>query len=384
MGHIDIHTVLVLTAISLGAVSVAMPLIMGRGISPAARLAQASLVCQTMGWVCIIASEQWSGHWLDPALSTASMAFASVANFLLFFALQDWLGLRPGRKLLLWLTALMPLGYALSFSHYSVRVGVANFLLASQLLIVARAALWPTRGASLPWRVLICLCYFSVAVVTVGRGVLGAFYTELYPSFQSPHPVNVIAQMTANVALVLTTVAILVAWRDETDAKLRQQASTDGLTGLLNRHAWDQQAPVLFNQARRHGTPLALFMLDLDHFKRVNDIQGHEVGDQVLRLFGGVLQTHRRSGDLAARIGGEEFALLLPHTDQTAAVLIEKRLRAALKTDCGLHPKLTIDYSAGLAMLQPGDSSLTSFMARADAGLYLAKSLGRGRLEIVG
>jgi diguanylate cyclase (GGDEF)-like protein len=125
-------------------------------------------------------------------------------------------------------------------------------------------------------------------------------------------------------------------------------------------------------------------MLDLDHFKRINDTRGHEVGDQVLRLFSTVLLTHRRSSDLAARIGGEEFALLLPHTDRASALLIEQRQRAALKMTCGLQPDLTVDYSAGLALLQPTDDSLTTFMVRADTGLYLAKSQGRGRLQAVG
>jgi diguanylate cyclase (GGDEF)-like protein len=384
MGHIDVLTVLVLTALNLGTVSVALPLIMGPGISRAARMAQASLVCQTLGWVCIIASDAWSGHWLDPTLSTASMAFASAANYCMFLALEDWLGPRPGRRALLLLTVLMPLGYALSFSLYSVRVGYANFLLAAQLLVVARAALWPQRGASLPWRALLTLCYSAVAVATVGRGVLGGFYPALYPNFQAAHPVNVIAQLTANIALVLTTVSVLVAWREEADARLRLQAYTDALTGLLNRHGWDGRAPALFDQARRHGTPLALLMLDLDHFKQINDTLGHDVGDQVLRLFSEVLQAHRRSSDLCARVGGEEFALLLPHTDRAAAVVIEQRLRSALKAACAQQPRLAVNYSAGLAVLQPGDDTLTTFMVRADSGLYLAKSQGRGRLQIVG
>lgn len=387
MGKIDIFTVLVLTAINLATVSLALPLIMGRGISTAARLAQVSLLCQTTGWVCIIASDQWNGHWLDPVLSTASMAFASAANCTMYFALQDWLGRRPARRALLALAVLMPMAYALSFSHYAVRVGLANLFFAGQLALVARAALWPKRnrqGNSLPWRALLSLCYCAVAVASLSRGILGAFYPELYPNFQSPHPVNVVAQLTANVALVLTAVAVLVAWREEADAKLREQAYTDGLTGLLNRHGWDARAPSLFDQARRHGTPLALIMLDLDHFKRINDTQGHEVGDQVLRLFSAVLQDHRRSSDLAARIGGEEFALLLPHTSQEAAVLIEQRLRLALQAACEPQPVLTVDYSAGLALLQPTDLSLTLLMVRADAALYRAKGDGRGRLQLAG
>jgi diguanylate cyclase (GGDEF)-like protein len=379
---ISVYTILLLTALNMSTVSVALPLIMGKGISRAARLAQASLVSQTLGWIAIIFSGFWAGHWLDPTLSTASMAFASLANCLMFFALQDWLGKRPGQRLLLLLTVLMPIGYALSFSNYSLRVGYANFLLAGQFLIVARATLWPRVAASLPWRSLISLCYFSVAVATIGRGVLGGFYPELYPSFQAAHPINVVAQLVINVTLILIAVAVLVAWREEAEAQLREHAYTDNLTSLLNRHGWEQSAPPLLDHARRHGTPLAIMVLDLDHFKRINDTQGHEVGDQVLRLFGRVIQENCRSSDLAARVGGEEFALLLPQTDEGAALLFEQRLRSALQRACQRQPQLKVDYSAGLALLQPTDTTLTTFLVRADTSLYQAKHLGRGRLQV--
>lgn len=381
---LDVTTILVLTAANLATVSIALPLIMGRGISRAARLAQLSLIFQTLGWVFIIASEAVTGTWMDPVLSVVSVASAAAANLAMFWSLQEWLGPRPWQRTLIGLVVVLPLGYGLTFEHYSVRVAIANFVLAAQLLLVGRAALWPQRTAPLPWRSLIALCYLVVSGFTVGRGILGGFFPELYPNFAAPHPINIGAQLAANITLALTTVAVLVAWRDEADAKLREQVSTDELTGLLNRRGWDTRAAALFDQARRHRTPLALIMLDLDHFKRINDTLGHEVGDQVLRLFSSVLLKHRRSSDLAARIGGEEFALLLPHTDQAAAVLIEQRLRAALKVICSQQPQLTVEYSAGLALLQPADDSLTTFMVRADSGLYLAKSQGRGRMHAVG
>ena len=85
----------------------------------------------------------------------------------------------------------------------------------------------PIRPASLPWRLLISVCYVSVAVVTVGRGILGGFFPELYPNFQSGHPVNVVAQLTANVALVLTAVGVLVAWREEAEAKEREERARE-------------------------------------------------------------------------------------------------------------------------------------------------------------
>ncbi len=380
MEKLNVLTILVLTALNLSTVSVALLLIMGKGISRAARMAQFSLLSQTLGWVAIISSGFVFGHWLDPVLSTAAMVLASVANYLMFLALQAWLGPRPNQRALIALMVLMPLGYALSFEHYSLRVGYANLMFALQLTIVAQAALGPRQPGGLRWRALVCLCYAAVACASLARGVLGAFYPELYPTFDAPHIVNVLAQLTANMALVLTTVAVLVAWREEAEGQLREQAFTDNITGLLNRHGWDDRAPALFDQARRHNTPLALILLDLDHFKRVNDTQGHEVGDQVLRLVGKVLQSNRRSSDLAARIGGEEFALLLPQTDKRAALHVEQRLRLALLEEGIQQPTLRVGYSAGLALLQAGDRKLTDFMVRADAALYQAKAQGRGRL----
>jgi diguanylate cyclase (GGDEF)-like protein len=283
--------------------------------------------------------------------------------------------------LLLVLAVMLPVGYALTFSNYQLRVAFANFTLAAQFLVVGRSALWPHTKAHLPWRALVAMCYGSVAAFTLGRAILGGFFPDLYPNFAAPHPINVGAQLAANIALVLTTVAVLVAWRDEAEAKLREQAYTDNLTGLLNRHGWHERAPAVFDQSRRHSTPLALMVLDLDKFKNINDTLGHEVGDRVLRLFSEVLSSHRRSSDLAARFGGEEFALLLPHTDRAAAVLIEQRLRSALQAACATQPLLNVDYSAGLAMLNADDTSLTGLMARADTALYQAKDAGRGQLR---
>lgn len=381
MLKLDVLTILILTAANLATVSVALPLIMGRGISRAARLGQISLLLQTLGWIAIIASESVSGTWMDRLLSVFSVSTASAANVAIYWALREWLGPRPGQRLLLVLAVMLPVGYALTFSNYQLRVAFANFTLAAQFLVVGRSALWPHTKAHLPWRALVAMCYFSVAAFTFGRAILGGFFPDLYPNFAAPHPINVGAQLAANIALVLTTVAVLVAWRDEAEAKLREQAYTDNLTGLLNRHGWHERAPAVFDQSRRHSTPLALMVLDLDKFKNINDTLGHEVGDRVLRLFSEVLSSHRRSSDLAARFGGEEFALLLPHTDRAAAVLIEQRLRSALQAACATQPLLNVDYSAGLAMLNADDTSLTGLMARADTALYQAKDAGRGQLR---
>ena len=100
----------------------------------------------------------------------------------------------------------------------------------------------------------------------------------------------------------------------------------------------------------------------------------------MLRLVGRVLQANRRSSDLVARIGGEEFAMLLPQTDRAAALHVEQSLRQAMQQEVTRHPTLKVTHSAGLAMLQPEDASWTGFMVRADRALYQAKAQGRDRV----
>jgi diguanylate cyclase (GGDEF)-like protein len=300
----------------------------------------------------------------------------------MFRALQGWLGPRHGKWLMLALAVLAPLGYALTFDSYPLRVGWSNALLALQLLLVCNATLRPASDLGGGWRWVIFLCTLVMAGFTATRGVLGAFYTQDYPSFSTPHPVNVLALLATNVSLVLVNLAVLVAWREEAESKLRSHAYTDALTGLYNRHHWELRAPAVFDEARRHGNALSLLALDLDYFKRINDTGGHEMGDKVLSLFGRTILENLRSSDLAARIGGEEFVILLPQTDIQAARQFQSRLRIALQQACERDPSLKVDFSAGLANLRQFDTALTSFLARADQALYRAKELGRGRLEV--
>lgn len=382
MAQINVFTVLVLTAFNLFTVSVTLPLLMGRQVSRAARLAQWSLLSQMAGWVCIIASGFWVGHWLDWVLSTATMMFASLAPWLLFGALEQWLGPRQGKHLLLALVVLMPLGYAVLFPHYSPRVGWANFLLAAQLLVVARAALWPARPARRHWRWLLAGCHGLIAAFTFARGVMGAFFPELYPDFQAPHPVNLGAQVAANVVLVLITVALLVAWRDEAEAQLRTMAHTDGLTGVLNHRAWHEQAAAALAHARRHRQPLTVVLFDLDHFKKINDRHGHDVGDRALRLFAQALREEVRESDLAGRLGGEEFAVLLRNTPLNAVHTLELRMRNRLLPEALPTLGFGLPFSAGATDLQPGDAQLDTLLNRADQAMYTAKGNGRAQLVL--
>ena len=127
-------------------------------------------------------------------------------------------------------------------------------------------------------------------------------------------------------------------WQRNQD--LERVAQTDGLTGIANRRAFDQALERAVRRARRTNEPLSLLLLDLDHFKSLNDTAGHQAGDEVLRQFAGILaQAARRPDDVAARYGGEEFALILPSTDQTGAVEVAQRIRENLAAAEIPHPR---------------------------------------------
>ena len=164
--------------------------------------------------------------------------------------------------------------------------------------------------------------------------------------------------------------------------QLREQAIRDGLTGLHNRRLFDELAPVMLSDAERTVSPLALAMIDIDHFKRLNDGFGHQAGDAMLRRIGAFLRLAVRQGDMVFRMGGEEFLILLPHAAGDAALqrLDEWRRRFAEETVEHDGQRLTASFSAGLALFPQDAGNLTELLQRADFALYQAKSEGRNRV----
>lgn len=163
----------------------------------------------------------------------------------------------------------------------------------------------------------------------------------------------------------------------------RQKALIDPLTGLPNRAAWSERLEHEIKQWQQHGNTLSLAMLDLDHFKRINDNYGHLAGDKVLKIIATVLRKRLRSADFIARFGGEEFVLLMPATTPAVGTKLLETLRAAIEA-CPFHFKgerVTITLSMGLASFRPGEHS-DLVLKRADQALYRAKNGGRNRIEL--
>ncbi len=176
------------------------------------------------------------------------------------------------------------------------------------------------------------------------------------------------------------TLARLLAWeldREDTVAELKLLARTDPLTGLVNRRVLFEDLTGEVARAQRYGRPLSLVLLDLDHFKQVNDLHGHPVGDRVLCGVAQRLLEFARAGELVARLGGEEFGWVLPETGTPGALAAVERFREALAADPFLS-RLGVTASVGVCELGWG-AGADDLYAAADAALYAAKAAGRDR-----
>ncbi|WP_370540642.1 GGDEF domain-containing protein [Azospirillum sp. INR13] len=191
-----------------------------------------------------------------------------------------------------------------------------------------------------------------------------------------------VALFTVVGILMLGTMLARERRRVDTERVLRDAALSDPLTGLANRRAFFGAIDREVAGALRHDTPVSLLLLDIDHFKEVNDAHGHDVGDAVLVALSRVLQRGVRQSDLVARFGGEEFAILLPCTSLEGAFLLAERLRCAV-SDCGVQHDgalLHVTVSIGVSTLSPNADRPDTLIKAADIALYRAKSEGRDRV----
>ena len=167
----------------------------------------------------------------------------------------------------------------------------------------------------------------------------------------------------------------------EANRTITHQAATDELTELYNRRYFNECLAAALSAARRHTYPLAMIMIDLDNFKKVNDTHGHSTGDMVLKTFANLLREMIRTEDVAARWGGEEFIVLLSHTTCDAAAALAERIRAAFEQQSVSASAIVLSASFGVVQLQECDDADT-LIRRADSALYRAKHAGRNRVVV--
>jgi len=377
--HIDIGSLLLAMTIGMVTMAVALPAVMGQVNAPARR-AQIGVTLQASGWALLLASGLVEpGAWADRVLSTFAMAGIAGGLALHATAFDLWCGRAAHDRAPALIAVMLTTGYGVGFSDYAFRVGWANGLLTLQMAFVAVAL---TRTPVVPvgrWRWLLVLSLVAQMVVTAWRGALGAFFTESYPTFLAPHLANYASAIIGNVTTVLFLVAILLAHRDEAARELERLATLDGLTGVFNRRAWLIQAKTEMAMSERYGHAVAVLMIDLDHFKHINDTRGHEAGDNALKFVARALQAAVRVGDVVGRYGGEEFCVLMNHADESAAMVFDERVRDYLAVAAPSEIGFELSYSAGVAMRRSVDDTLEAMLRRADSTLYSAKAQGRAR-----
>jgi diguanylate cyclase (GGDEF)-like protein len=226
------------------------------------------------------------------------------------------------------------------------------------------------------------LAVHMVLVVAACAVALGRSY---------PDTAALVVQVTVNAAVLdLVTLGVFLLRRRVQRLLVRTRAlsSTDPLTGLSNRRCLVEQAPRIWRQARRDGQRVAALVLDLDHFKRLNDAFGHAAGDTVLRNVATALAATVRPADVLARTGGEELVVLGLVSDPSEARHLAERLRLAV-ADCGEAHQRQVTVSIGVALTRPADGedltdALWKLIDRADAAMYEAKQHGRDRVVLAG
>lgn len=305
---------------------------------------------------------------------------------------------------------LMMSGYLLILNAAASLDG-RRYLHASLVALVALAVLWAVAGAHFPtafWNHVSALPIALASGLTAwlllrsrtARGLrsrpvavsilafhaafyLGrAFVVPLVVQWSGPEMLAIVAKATMFEAVLYSVampMSFLALVREEEKQHLLRLSHTDQLTGLANRHAFFDQGSRILRE--RQGRPVALLAFDLDHFKAINDRYGHPAGDEILKLFAETARAGAGPDALLVRLGGEEFAALLPDCDRHQALsrgaLIASRFTAAAGRAEG--PGIPATVSIGLAA--PDRSDLSAMLASADAALYRAKGLGRNRIE---
>jgi diguanylate cyclase (GGDEF)-like protein/PAS domain S-box-containing protein len=214
-------------------------------------------------------------------------------------------------------------------------------------------------------------------VIGVGREVEGLRANgSTFPAELS------VSEFQAGDRRMFTGVVRDISERKRAEEKLRELATLDPLTGVYNRRQFDELARAEMERWRRYGSRPSLIMLDGDRFKAVNDRYGHQAGDEVLKRIAAICKDAVRQVDVVARMGGEEFAVLLPETDLAAAKLVAERIRAGAEATSVEWDDTVISFtlSLGLVQAQSRDEGIEDLIRQADEALYQAKHNGRNQV----
>lgn len=252
-----------------------------------------------------------------------------------------------------------------------------------QMVLVARALLSDKETrAGRAWRLL----FGGIVVILLVLGMRALAALTGYGEFAQPqntivpHPVQIISFIAVMATTLLGSIGFVLMVKERTDREIMQLAMTDSLTQVPNRRALMERAEQAL--ARRSGSPLALLMIDVDHFKLINDNHGHPAGDEVLRQVADRLSERLRGYDLLGRYGGEEFCVVAPDTDAEGSLVLAESLRTTIDSAPFVteNQEISVSISIGISICPVNVTrELKAVLAEADAALYTAKQTGRNK-----
>ncbi|WP_296953228.1 diguanylate cyclase [uncultured Massilia sp.] len=375
---IDIQTFM----LALGAGNIAFALLMAGYM----RSAPPDRSLNAWMWARLATGVAQTSAWLAPYFGRAALVdFASfawiagtaleMAAYCMFFGFRRWrLVLYPAAAVaLLAVAGAIAAGATRQQMAWVVAVLVALFASASAMILLR-----PQKDAPPVQRIIGTVdAMFALAIwiwMAVANGRMGNFNAS---------PILGFAYLSSYLLMIVNGFGFLLLCKMRDDAGMRRLATIDGLTDTLNRRAFFERADGARLLALRMRKPIALAMLDLDHFKQLNDGFGHACGDEALRVFAATARGLLREHDLMGRLGGEEFALALPGVGLDGALKAAERLRLAVTEaalpSCAAGYRMTV--SIGVVVIEPNEE-LTAALARADHALYAAKTGGRNRVEV--
>lgn len=339
------------------------------------------LLLQAFGWALLSLRGEIS-DWLSIVLANAVLiiSYAESAR-----ALRLLLQVPQRRVLLITIGVagwLVTTWYWWAQPDFEMRVYTMAVVAGSYLALLV----WPLRNAFRPGgssaQRAMLLVLLGVCVTWLLRLAELVFSPALEEGLLSATPANVLNLFYSAVEPVLASIGFLLMYNESAQAELKRLARTDPLTGTLNRLALDEEAGRLFRRPAGSAHECAALMIDVDHFKVINDRYGHAGGDLALMALAGRIDQHRRAGDVLGRVGGEEFLMLLPDTGLNEATLVAEGLRTAVETmRLELDPEpQTVTISVGVAVRESSDLQFSTLIRRADRALYNAKHAGRNRV----
>jgi diguanylate cyclase (GGDEF)-like protein len=252
------------------------------------------------------------------------------------------------------------------------------------LLAAAAAIAWQVRPpATYRSRGILGVCFAVAAFAFWTRGISAVIAADPVLGFTAPGAFASGTFIAAGVAALVSSFGFVLLHKERADAEALRLATMDPLTGAYNRLTFQEIAERELARAKRAGQPLSIIMVDIDHFRAINEKHGQRVGDEVLQAIAQAIRSALRKEDMLVRFGGEEFVVLLPEVAGPGAVIVGGRIRKAVAANeiaAGGH-RFALTVSAGVsARLDEGPESVDSLIARADEALALAKRRGRNRV----